>query len=152
MRDFIYFFISDTAGGTNNPSPTWYYFNSTSSNGGITAADLTGRKINGVPLSIASGIGEDRVLNPPPPAPGFVENISSNPSYPAIALKARTTFYNISKTNAVNDASQPTLSYPVSVRFAIARYVKGTDGIWSRSWLGSDNRMKNVLSLEEALS
>jgi hypothetical protein len=150
MRDFIYFFISDNAGGLNT-SPTWYYFDNRSSNGGITAADLTGRRISGVPLSIASGSGEDRILNPPPPAPGFVENVSSNPSYPAIALKARTTFYNISKTNAVNDASQPALNYPVSVRFAIARYVKNDTG-WSRSWLGSDNRMKNVLSLEEALS
>jgi hypothetical protein len=150
IRDFIYFFISDTAGGLNT-SPTWYYFDNRSSNGGITAADLTGRRISGVPLSIASGSGDDRVLNPPPPAPGFVENVSLNPSYPAIALKARTTFYNISKTNKVNDASQPALNYPVSIRFAIARYVKSDTG-WSRSWLGSDNRMKNVLSLEEALS
>jgi hypothetical protein len=152
IRDFIYFFISDTTGGSI-ASPTWYYFNNSSGNGGITTtADLTGRKINGTPLSIASGSGEERVLNLPPTAPGFVTNTSSYPSYPAVALKAKARFYDISKTNAVNDATIPNTSYPVSIRFAIARYIKGADGNWSRSWLGTDNRMKNVLSLEEVLS
>lgn len=152
IRDFIYFFISDTA-GTSTGSPTWYYFNNASNNGGITTtANLEGRKIGGVPLSISSGSGEDRALNPPPPAPVYVTNTSGYPSYPAIALKAKTRFYDISKTNADNDATLPNTNYPVSVRFAIARYVQGPDGNWSRSWLGTDNRMKNVLSLEEAIS
>lgn len=152
IRDFIYFFISDTA-GSSTTSPTWYYFNNGDNNGGITPANLSGTRISGVALSVASGSGEDRVLNPPPPAPGYVTNTSLYPSYPAIALKARARFYDISKTNGENDASVPSLSHPASVRFAIARYVRSSDGInWSRSWLGTDNRMKNVLSLEEALS
>jgi len=103
-------------------------------------------------LSISSGTGEDRVLNAPPSAPSYVTNTSTYPSYPAVALKAKAKFYDISKTNTVNDATVPSLTHPISVRFAIARYTKGPSGTWSGVWLGSDNRMKNVLSLEEALS
>jgi hypothetical protein len=149
IRDFIYFFISDTTSAAN---PTWYYFNNASNNGGITAANLAGLKISGTVLSASSGTGEERVLSAPPPAPGFVTNTSTYPSYPAIALKAKARFYQISKTNTVNDATVPSLSYPISIRFGIVRYTKGASGAWSGSWLGTDNRIKNVLSLEEAIS
>lgn len=149
IRDFIYFFISDTTSAAN---PTWYYFNNASNNGGITPANLQGLKISGTVLSASSGTGEERVLSAPPPAPGFVTNTSTYPSYPAIALKAKAKFYQISKTNAVNDATVPSLSYPISIRFGIVRYTKGASGAWSGSWLGTDNRIKNVLSLEEAIS
>jgi hypothetical protein len=149
IRDFIYFFISDTTSAAN---PTWYYFNNASNNGGITPANLAGLKISGNALSASSGTGEERVLNSPLSAPGFVTNTSTYPSYPAIALKAKAKFYEISKTNAVNDATVPSLSYPISIRFGIVRYTKGASGAWSGSWLGTDNRIKNVLSLEEAIS
>lgn len=147
IRDFIYFFISDTVGIST--SPTWYYFSTPSD---ITPATLTDTTLNGKSaLSISSGAGEDRVLNAPPAAPSYV-NDPNQTSYPPAALKARAKFYDISKTNAVNDASQPNLSHPISVRFAIARYTKLSSGAWSGVWLGSDNKIKNVLSLEEALS
>ncbi len=149
IRDFIYFFISDTTSAT---SPTWYYFNNSSANGGIRPANLDGLNISGTALSIASGSGEERVLNGPPPAPVYVTGVSSYPSYPAVALKAKAKFYEISKTNKVNDATVPSLSRPIGIRFAIARYTKGSTGAWSGVWLGVDNKIKNVLSLEEALS
>ncbi len=148
IRDFIYFFISDTT--TTSNSPAWYYFSTPSD---ITPATLSDSTLSGKSaLSISSGTGEDRVLNAPPSAPSYVTNTSTYPSYPAAALKAKAKFYDISKTNAVNDATVPSLTHPISVRFAIARYTKGPSGTWSGVWLGSDNRMKNVLSLEEALS
>jgi hypothetical protein len=149
IRDFIYFFISDT---TSANSPTWYYFNNSSANGGITPGNLDGLNITGTALSIVSGSGEERILSGPPPAPVYVTGVSSYPSYPAVALKAKAKFYEISKTNQVNDATVPSLSRPIGIRFAIARYTKGSTGAWSGIWLGVDNKIKNVLSLEEALS
>ena len=149
IRDFVYFFISDTLDTSN----TWYYFDNSSANGGITPATLEDLTLGGSsPLSIASGTGEERVLNLPPSANSYITNPSQT-SYPPAALKAKAEFYNISKTNKVNDATSPNLDHAIGIRFAIARYVRSSDGInWSRSWLGTDNRMKNVLSQTEALS
>jgi hypothetical protein len=130
-------------------SPTWYYFSTPSD---ITPATLTDTTLSGKSaLSISSGTGEDRVLNPPPGANTYVTSTTQS-SYPPVALRARAEFYNISKTNAVNDASVPALTHPISIRFAIARYTKLSSGAWSGVWLGSDNKIKNVLSLEETLS
>jgi hypothetical protein len=152
IRDFIYFFISDTL---ELNSPYWYYFNNSSANGGInTKATLVeGSKIVGdVALSISSGTGEERVLNPPPDANSYITDPSQT-SYPPQTLKARTKFYEISKTNKENDASQPQLEHAIGIRFAIARYTKGPTGTWSnKTWLGINNQMKNVLSQTEALS
>jgi hypothetical protein len=163
VRDLIYFFISDTGG------QTWYYFDSGSDNGGITAARYnyvfndqndtfveTLSRISGADeLTFTSGTGKDRVLALPPQAPGFVVNTSTFPSYPGLALKAKANFYNLSKKNRRDDATVPSIGYPVSISFAIARYIKNSDGItWSREWLGSgsEKTIKNVLSLEEQLS
>jgi hypothetical protein len=148
IRDFVYFFISDTASTT---TPAWYYFSSSSNNGGITAANLSGTKIGGTLLSVSGGNGDERTLNPPPPAPGSVENVSSNPSYPPLALKARAKFYEISKL-ATASAVAPALSYPISIRFGIARYTKNANGTWTGAWNGVDNKLKNVLSQEELVS
>lgn len=149
VRDFIYFFISDTAGAT------WYYFDNGSNNGGIVSAKYGGAKISGVPLSVGSGSKEDRLLNSPPPAPVYVTDTDNYPSYPSATLRARAKFYQLSKKNAVDDATVPSLSYPISIRFGIARYTKQSNGTWSRVWLGSgsdDKKIKDVLSLEEQLS
>ena len=147
IRDYVYFFISDTVGIST--SPTWYYFSTPSD---ITPATLTDTTLSGKSaLSISSGTGEERVLNPPPEANTYITSTTQS-SYPAVALKARAKFYDISKTNAANDASVPALTHPISIRFAIARYTKGSSGAWSGVWLGSDKRIKNVLSLEETLS
>lgn len=146
IRDFIYFFISDTTSAT---SPVWYYFTTPDS---ITPATLTDSTLSGKSaLSIKSGTGEDRVLNAPPSAPSYVTD-TNQLSYPPLALKAQAKFYDISKTNAVNDASQPKLSHAIGIRFAIARYTKLPSGAWSGVWNGIDDKIKNVLSLEEALS
>lgn len=147
MRDFVYFFVTDSAPQTANRS--WYYFNNA---GGITPATLTSG-ISGTALSIYSGTGEDRVLNAPPSAPSYVTDVNGFPSYPAAALRAKAKFYDIHKTNAVNDATPPNLVHPIGVRFAIARYTKTASGSWSGYWLssGSDKTIKNVLSLEEGL-
>ena len=147
IRDYVYFFISDTVGIST--SPTWYYFSTPSD---ITPATLTDTTLSGKSaLSISSGTGEERVLNSPPGANTYITSTTQS-SYPPVALRARAEFYNISKTNAVNDASVPALTHPISIRFAIARYTKGSSGAWSGVWLGSDKRIKNVLSLEETLS
>ena len=165
VRDFIYFFISDTAG---SPNPKWYYFDNGSDNGGITAArynyvfnDTTSTfvetlsRISGSDeLTFTSGTGKDRVLSLPPDPPTYVLNTSTYPSYPGIALRAKAKFYTLSKKNKRDDATVPNTSYPVSIAFAIARYIRKSDGTWSKEWLGagSDKTIKNVLSLEEPLS
>jgi hypothetical protein len=165
VRDFIYFFISDTA---SLPNSKWYYFDNGSDNGGIVSAKYTSTfdnvnqvdvktlsRISGSDeLIFTSGTGKDRVLSLPPPAPIYVISTSSYPSYPGAALRAKATFYTLSKTNRTDDATVPDISYPVSIAFAIARYVKLPNGDWSREWLGagSDKTIKNVLSLEEQLS
>jgi len=150
VRDFIYFFISDTS-----PNGNWYYFDNSSSNGGIVAAKYGGAKISGTALSVGSGTGEERLLNAPPNAPVYVTNTSGYPSYPSATLRAKAEFYNLSKKNAVDDATVPSLTYPISIRFAIARYTKNTDGTWSKVWQGGPQdkkKIKDVLSLEEQLS
>lgn len=149
VRDFIYFFISDTGGDT------WYYFDNSTKNGGIVAAKYGGAKISGTALSVGSGTGEDRLLNAPPDPPVYVTNTSVYTSYPSATLRAKAEFYNLSKKNAIDDATVPSLLYPIGIRFAIARYTKNTNSTWSKVWLGSGSdkkKIKDVLSLEEKLS
>jgi hypothetical protein len=148
VRDFVYFFISDTF---DQPSPTWYYFSTT---GGINAA-TSGFRISPTPgslgaLSISPGAatGDDRVLNGPPPRPAYVSDVDQYPSYPPSELRARARFYSVNREDISSTVPTPPITYSIAIRFAIARYTKvGSD--WNGVWLGSDNLIKNVLSLPE---
>ena len=145
VRDFVYFFISDTIDQT---SPTWYYF---SNIGGITAATPNSKILGASSLSIknTAATGDNRVLNDPPDVPSYVSDVSQFPSYPPAQLRAKARFYSVSKTG-LQTATDPTpqINYNIAVRFAIARYTK-VGSTWNGVWLGSDNLIKNVLSLPE---
>ena len=151
VRDFVYFFISDTF---DQASPNWYYFDNTDNNGGINAAvgntKISARTGGRGLLSLKSGnSGDNRALNSPPAAPQYVTDTGGNPSYPPSQLRARAQFYTIDKQNVKSTDPQPRIAYSIAIRFAIARYTKSGSS-WNGVWLGSDNLIKNVLSLPEA--
>jgi hypothetical protein len=101
-------------------------------------------------LSILPGAatGDDRVLKTPPQRPAYVSDVDQYPSYPPSELRARARFYSVNQENISSTVPTPQINYSVAIRFAIARYTKvGAD--WNGVWLGSDNLIKNVLSLPE---
>jgi len=147
VKDFIYYFIADD---NSYAKQKWWYFSNTNS---INPATIKNGDI--VPITGNNGyitISKNNVTSAPPTKSS--SDLSSRPQY------ATCTYFTGSEsaTYTVTSTGKETTNSPnfgirtIYVKFAIARYIKQSDGSWKGTWLPSGYSARNVLSTTEALS
>lgn len=134
VKDYIYFFIADDEAYADK---RWWYFENTNDIKPATVYQGKVTKISGNKGSIT--IKDRKVVGGPP--------TKTSADLTDRTTQAKCTYFSGSEVGK-NDFGIKT----IYVRFAIARYVKQTNGNWKGTWLPGASSESKMLSTTEALS
>jgi hypothetical protein len=144
--DYIYFLVNQ--GGTKNDDRWWYFDNDLSS---ITQA-ANGSRISGNKGYIKI-VNEEIVYGKLPKEIGSGNDKISTAMLKNRPISASAKVYSGSaspKDGKYTDDTFPKI--PLNIRFAVARYVKGSDNIWRGSWMPNLSKTANKKEVSEMFS